>query len=254
MNIIKHSKFKNTGFLFEILIMQLSNDIINDNENKKSFELLRKYFFKEGKQIKKQFMLYNILTSDKTYSKDQANDLISQIVKIRGGMNLKKLQKQKYFLIKQINKYYNSRLLFQTKIENYKLLGSIYKLFKLYQYSSYNPQTLIQNKYIILQYLQNKKQKKISKRPKFINEFLKQSQQIKILSYNILLEQFKKHYESLLPQQQILLKKYLNGLGNISIIKQYLQKQKTKIIQEMKLLKNKYIKQLRSKQILYYRN
>lgn len=230
---VKHSKFKNTGFLYEILIRQLSLDIINDRPKKPSFNILKKYFFNQERQLNKQLMLYNVLSSNKKYDKDNSKQLLEYTLEMRNRLNQDKLSKEKYFLIGDIKKNFIIQEIFNTKINNYRLLASIYKLFTLNSQVRYNPQQLIQNKITILNFLQQDKKPHLRRRNKDITNFLKQDRQIRHLSYNLLIEDFNKGYNDLLQPQKRLLHKYLNGLGDISIINNYIN-------QEKQIIKNSF--------------
>jgi hypothetical protein len=40
---IKHSKYRNTGILFELLVRQTTSDLLN-NQDSKAVKILKKYF------------------------------------------------------------------------------------------------------------------------------------------------------------------------------------------------------------------
>jgi hypothetical protein len=49
---IKHSKYKNTGIIFELLVRQITSDTLSNKESK-AVDILKKYFIKTelGKNI-----------------------------------------------------------------------------------------------------------------------------------------------------------------------------------------------------------
>ena len=61
---MRHSKFKNTGILFELLTRQITADIIAGKENSEARDLLFKYF-KENTELGREWRLYNFLLSEK---------------------------------------------------------------------------------------------------------------------------------------------------------------------------------------------
>ena len=61
MNRIKHSKYKNTGILFELLIRQITADTLEGKESPIK-EILKKYFVKT--ELGKEYKLYESLLKD----------------------------------------------------------------------------------------------------------------------------------------------------------------------------------------------
>ena len=69
MKKLKHSKFKNAGILFELLVRQVTADILNGGAgDSKANAILRKYF-SESTELGKENRLYRIILEDK--AKDQ---------------------------------------------------------------------------------------------------------------------------------------------------------------------------------------
>ena len=59
MKKIRHSKFKNTGFLFEILTRQITLEVLNGGEEKAKG--IVKEFFSGKTELAKELRLYNLL-------------------------------------------------------------------------------------------------------------------------------------------------------------------------------------------------
>ena len=81
MKKIKHSKFKNTVMLFELLTRQITSDIISANESV-SIQILKKYFSNNTELIK-EYRLYKTLCDEKLKSDTKANMLIEAVLKAR---------------------------------------------------------------------------------------------------------------------------------------------------------------------------
>ena len=60
MKKIKHSKFKNTGMLFELLTRQITSEIISGKESP-STQILKK-FFNKNTELFKEYGLYKTLS------------------------------------------------------------------------------------------------------------------------------------------------------------------------------------------------
>ena len=125
---IKHSKYKNTGIIFELLTRQITSDTISGNSNK-SLDFLKKHF--NGKtELLKEYKIYYALSSKK-YNKDsQATVLIETLIESHQKLNKSKLRREKYNLIKEIKENYDITNFFNSKINNYKIMASIFNLFK----------------------------------------------------------------------------------------------------------------------------
>ena len=125
----KHSKFRNTGLLFELLTRQVTADILAGKDNSSAKTLLFKYF-SPNTELGKEWQLYNFLVNEQTKDEIQAEKYISITLKQREKLNQKKLTEQKYNLIKEINDVYSAEDLLKSNLKSYKLFASVYKLFE----------------------------------------------------------------------------------------------------------------------------
>ena len=66
---IKHSKFKNTGILFELLVRQIASDTVSGKDSA-AVGLVKKYFSKS--QLAKEHKLYQALVSTKALTEGKA--------------------------------------------------------------------------------------------------------------------------------------------------------------------------------------
>ena len=78
MKKIKHSKFKNTGFLFELLTRQITLEILNNAPVEKAKKIVQEFF--GGKtELAKELRLFNLLTTEKYNSESKAEKFIDYI-------------------------------------------------------------------------------------------------------------------------------------------------------------------------------
>ena len=97
---VKHSKYKNTGILFELLTRQLTSDTITGNQSK-SLSFLKKHFSSKT-ELLKEYKIYHTLATQK-YNKDsQATMLIETLLDAHRKLNKSQLRREKYNLIKEI--------------------------------------------------------------------------------------------------------------------------------------------------------
>ena len=96
---IKHSKFRNTGILFELLVRQTTSDLIN-NQDSKAVRILKKYF--TNTELGKEYSLYGTFSSSPKLTEAKSEILISTIIEQYNKLDHDKINKLKYNLIKEI--------------------------------------------------------------------------------------------------------------------------------------------------------
>ena len=98
---IKHSKFRNTGLIFELLVKQLAADTLSKKESP-SINIIRNYFTGRS-SLAKEFKLYEFILKNNNITETKANAIISTITEISRKINQETLKKQKYNLISEIS-------------------------------------------------------------------------------------------------------------------------------------------------------
>ena len=118
---VKHSKYKNTGILFELLTRQLTSDTITGNQSK-SLSFLKKHFNSKT-ELLKEYKIYHTLATQKYKKESQATMLIETLLEAHKKLNKKQLKREKYNLIKEIKDNYDINNFFKSKISNYKIMA-----------------------------------------------------------------------------------------------------------------------------------
>lgn len=251
MSRLKHSKYKNTGFIYEALIKKLILETIEQNKTPKSLKLIYKYF-NDNNILKKQYNIYQHLIQSKNLDIQSANLLIQQIQKQYKKFytyNKNIINKNKYNLIKQIKELYGDQdEIFNIDNKNYKLLASIYKIFQAdISNKNYNPIDIVQSKKLILQNLiinekYNDQGDDITNQ---IKQYKQQQIQLKNITYKLLIQKFNKKYNKQLNnKQKIILKEYINNINNKHTFlnfSQQLIKNNIKLLSEMDIKQNKIL-------------
>jgi len=208
---IKHSKYKNTGILFELLVRQITADTLKGG-NSPAIDILKKYFIKTS--LGKEYKLYESILKSKVLNEGRANMVIDTILEASTKFNRTSLKRQKYNLINEIKKHYNLESFFGSKISNYKELASLYTLIENSNSKNVgNTNQLLENKVTLLECL-TKKEIEVNEKQTVLNEFSGYDKDIRTLTYKILLEKFNNRYDTLTNDQKQILKEYINSVDS----------------------------------------
>ena len=202
MSKLKHSKFKNTGILFELLTRQITADILANRENSPAKNILFKYF-SENKELGKEWQLYHFLLNEKAKSEPQAEKYIDIVVSKRSKLNNKTLLEEKYNLIKEIKDTYPIEDFLKSAIKNYKVNASICKLFEdsASAKEKFDIKEIVQSRNCINEHLcGTKKEVKVKEEDQLINLYKQQNEEIRLLSYKILVDSLNEKYKNSLNE------------------------------------------------------
>jgi len=208
---IKHSKYKNTGVLFELLVRQITADTLKGGDSP-AIDILKEYFVKT--ELGREYKLYESVIKSKVLTEGKAILVINSILEVNNKLNRKAIKRQKYNLINEIKKNYNLQSFFGSKIKNYKELASLYTLIESYN-SNNNLATeqIIDSKLTLLEYLTEKVIKPDAKQT-VLEEFATYDKDVRTLTYKVLLEKFNDKYDILSDDQKQVLKEYINSVDS----------------------------------------
>ena len=241
MKRVKHSKFKNTGILFELLVRQITLEVLNGDTTEKAKHIVKE-FFSAKTELNKEHRLYELLLREKYNSESRAEKFIDTINEAHSRINQSKLQREKYNLIKKINESFNMDDFLSSPISNYKVLASIYKVFESKKSENFDIKDVFNSKITLIENIISKPVNKQKEQvDKIVETYKKQDKDIRLLTYKILVESFNKKYNNLNDAQKNLLKEYINNVNNTSKFKDYVLSETPKIISELKSI-NKTIK------------
>jgi len=235
MKKIKHSKFKNTGFIFELLVRQITSEIMS--ANKSVAEKILKEHFNSKKELSKELKLYQYLINEKYNSESKAEQFINTILEARKKIDEKKLTKEKYNLIKEIKETYNLDEFIKSPISNYKTLASIYKIFEtVTSDEQFDPTDIVSSRFTIAENIINSSiQNKDAKvKDAVLEEYRKQDDDLRAVSYKLLVESFNSKYKNLTEEQKGLLREYINNINNTGKLNQYVNEEVTKLVNSLK--------------------
>lgn len=233
---IKHNKLRNTGILFELLVRQITSDVLENKQNGVAVKLMRE-FFNSKKELGKELMLYRAFFNVQNISEQKAFQLLRLVTEQRKNLDERKLEIEKYTLIKEIKQHFDLKEFFSERIPSYKIYASIYKNFNNAVGQSNDISSieeLASSQFTIVEHLSGKIQtKEIKEHNALANVIRGQEDDIRFLSYKILIERFNEKYKHLDSSQKKLLQEYIYNISNTSKLKTYVQNESSKLSKEI---------------------
>jgi len=228
MKKLKHSKYRNTGILFELLVRKLTSETMTSDKSM-TIDIIKKYFGKNT-ELAKELQLYNSLLKEHYKSEAYALEFIRNVKNAHAKLNQSVLKRQRYNLVKEISKNFVFENISKTHINDYKVLASIYMLFE--HSESANPQQIMKCKLIIVE--NGIPSKKLTNKDIVLESYTKQPEDMRLLSYNLLVDKFNKKYGVLSKSQKNLLGEYITSVNDSNAFKQYIGKIIPKIKKQLK--------------------
>jgi len=232
MKKIKHSKFKNTGFLFELLTRQITLEILNNAPVEKAKKIVQEFF--GGKtELAKELRLFNLLTTEKYNSESKAEKFIDAIIETRTKLDETKLLREKYNLVKAIKENFDIEEFVASPVSNYRVLASVHKIFEAKIQDVTNVKDVFDAKITLVEHVSTTKTaiKTIEDKSTATNK--NQEKDLRLLTYKILIETFNNKYTNLNDDQKGLLREFINNVNNTSKFGEYYDSQLKKVVTEL---------------------
>ena len=231
MKKLKHSKYKNTGILFELLVRQIATDTLNNRDSKATYII--KEFFGKKTELAKELKLYKSFIEETFNSDYKASEFVNIVLAERKKLNDSVLNRQKYNLIKAIKKNFVLEDFFNYRVSNYKENASVYKLFE--HNNSDNPKEYVECKSTLLEHLRGNTTNDtvIST----INEdYSKQPKEVRLLAWKMLVENFNNKYTNLTDKQRNVLREYINSVDNSEKLKMFVVRECNLLTKQIKAI------------------
>lgn len=198
----KHNKKRNPGFLYEVLIKELSKTIVSEDKKKRSaiIKIITESFANHT-ELYKELNIYRSLYETQHVTKEFATQVLLESKKEFANLNQNKLLKEKNVLISKINKNIG-KIAFQTFIPNYKTLATIAQIMNKGPKIKKN----IMLEQSLIEFMTSEKKDEINMKP------------IDDLVLKTFMKKYNEKYKCLKPKQQKLMKEYImsfsdNGLS-----------------------------------------
>ena len=217
----KHNKKKNSAFLYETLILELTKSILRQDKEKKSIITnLIKESFKPGTTLYQDLKLYHSLSKTQNVNPYTAARILEEVKKSRGTIDKKKLLSEQNSLARKIKKTLSDEVL-NNFVPSYKSLATIYQVFN--QRGSIKTKVLLENEII--------------KQMADSGDTAAQNKMVPInnLVYKTFTKKFNKEYsKELLAEQKELLSKFVSSfIDNGLQLKLYLNEEIGRLKKEM---------------------
>jgi hypothetical protein len=226
MKRIKHSKYKNTGLIFELLVRQVASDTMH-NKDSKALRIIKKHFSKNS-ELSKELKLYRSLYEEKFTNERKAELFLDAVLLSRRQINESQLRREKYNLVKEIKNLLDSQEFFNARISTYTQHAAIYRLFEFTEAD--DPRGYVDNKIALIEHIQCQNKNEV--KPLLISE----DKDIRILASRMVVDKFNEKYANLNSSQKRMLREYINNVTNSSNLKTYIINETTKLETEIRAL------------------
>jgi hypothetical protein len=126
---VKYNKKRNTAFLYETLVKELTKAVVNKDNNKRVIILgILKEHFSSSSVLYKELDVYKSLYETKGVDPDIAQRMIQEARRVYSSLNPQSIFNQQTQVINKMNKQLESSI-FSNFLGNYKHLATISQLF-----------------------------------------------------------------------------------------------------------------------------
>lgn len=225
---IKHSKYKNTGLIFELLVKQIAADTLSNTESP-ALKIMKRHYTGQSALVR-EFRLYEFILKNKGVSQQRAETIVNTLSEMSRKIDRVALKNQKYNLIKEVKEAYDLDEFFTIKVRDYKALAAAYCLMEAQNTEGLvDPQVMVDNKTTLLEHLTEAEQSKKDVKDTLIEEFSKYDKDLRLLTYKILLEKFNGAYDNFLPEQKVILKEFITAVSSTNKLRNIVNEELEKI-------------------------
>ena len=224
---IKHSKYKKTGILFELLVRQVTADTLNGDDSL-ALSIIQKYFVKS--ELSKEYKLYEVLSKNTSLTEGKATMILQTLLQNSKKLNRGILRREKYNLINEIKKHYNLESFFRTKLPHYKTYAAFYTLTEIENTEALvDTNQIVSNKVTLLEHLSSSNIKEERVEAEVLRDFQSYDKDTRMLTYRILMEKFNGKYTNLHDSQKEVLRQYINSVDSTPVLRDFYNTEVVKI-------------------------
>lgn len=127
---LKHNKKRNTAFVYEALVRELTESVVKNNKNKqnKIVSIIKEHFSCDS-LLKEELELYKSIYETRHIEKTTAEKIVVQVKEKHDSMDKRKLFLEQSALINKINRTLSNKV-YSNFVPNYKTIASVYSIFQ----------------------------------------------------------------------------------------------------------------------------
>ena len=127
---LKHNKKRNTAFVYEALVRELTESVVKNNKNKqnKIVTIIKEHFGSES-LLKEELELYRTIYETRHIEKTTAEKIVVKVKEKHDSLDKRRLFLEQSALISKINRTLSSKL-YSNFVPNYKTIASVYSIFQ----------------------------------------------------------------------------------------------------------------------------
>jgi len=203
MTKLKHNKKRNTAFLYEVLVREITKCIVENNAPKKQtiISVVKEYFTKDS-YLKKELDLYRTVLETRKLKVHTAEKLLNEVKKEHDKLDKKELFNEQTRLINKINKFI-SKDVFDNFVPSYKSIATVYQLFN-HEEMPMKERVLLEGALVDNMLLSKKKKREATSQLKPIDNIV----------YKKFVENFNSTYDNLNEKQTNLLRHFVNSVND----------------------------------------
>jgi len=192
-----HNKKRNVGIIYEQLINHMCHCVVENNEkNVSDINRIIKEHFKKNTQLFRELKFFNALIKTRDINSVLANNIINEAKKAcQYHFSNEDLEREKSNLIKDLNYSFGKGLIFENKINNYKILATVQTLLNEWR-KGRNADFEI-----CTEYERQLHEWMTTKEPEVLNEKIIHGN-VDELTFRLMNERFNKKYEDVLTENQ----------------------------------------------------
>lgn len=235
---IKHNKIKNTGILFELLVRKVATDVLDGKSDSFAVRVMREHFHPKS-ELGKELQLYRLFFNAPKLTESKAFNMLDLIVQRRKSLNERMLAVQKFNLIKEIKNNCDLKEFMNGRVPSYKVYASIYKLFEASE-DIMEVQDVVKSRFLVVEHLKGEiKEEQIIKENAYVSTLREQDEEIRMLSYKLLLEKFNQKYNNFNGKQKTLLREYINKGTDVEPLKKHIGSEAQVLVKSINKLASK---------------
>lgn len=209
---LKHNKKRNTAFVYEALVRELTESVVKNNKNKQNkIVSIIKQHFNDSSMLRQELDLYKSIYETRELEKNLAEKIVVEVKKKHVDIDKRELFKEQSALINTINKTLSSKV-YNNFVPNFKTIASVYSIFQ--------DALPVKDRILLEENIVNQMSASLDSEEQ-------EQKPIDYIVYNSFVKEFNKEYSDVLSEnQKVLLNKYISSFSDNEVdLKIYLNEE-----------------------------